>query len=82
VLATKNKLRIILSSIPIIISIYFVGGMRVNMIAVTLFLYFIVIEKKTNNIFIIILLIYLSIKTIPFIYNIIQFGDGFAGKLI
>ena len=82
ILATKNRLKIILTSVPIIISIYLLGGMRVNMIAVTIFLYYLIKEKKTNNIFVHSLLIYFTIKSIPFISNIYQLGDGFAGKLI
>ncbi|WP_028573683.1 hypothetical protein [Desulfonatronovibrio hydrogenovorans] len=79
--ATKNRFRVLIAFIPIIVTIYFLGGMRVNMIAVTIFFYLMLIEGRLTHPVAICLLMYFSVKSIPFVYNIITYGSGFAGFL-
>lgn len=54
-----------------------VGPERVNMIAVTAFIYFVVTERKTSNPLAIGLMLYFSVKTIDFVQQIFQYGNGY-----
>ncbi len=76
-IVTRNRWRMCLLLLPLYPSILLLGGMRVNMIAVTLVLYSFMQEGKMNHPFVILLLIYFSIKSIPFVNNILLYGDGF-----
>lgn len=58
------------------------GGDRVNMIAFSLTVYFLVVEEnltriKFDHLPFLAVLVYLSYKTIDFVYNIISYGNGF-----
>jgi len=78
---SKKRFRIfliVLPSIPLIMSI---GGTRFNMIAITLIIYLLMEERKLHHPLIYLLMAYFSIKSIPFVNNIILYGDGFAGYL-
>ena len=77
----KDKFLIFVTSIPLIIAILLVGGQRVNMIAVTIYLGLFVINRKTSHPLVLLLLFYFSLKTIPFVQNIYTLNDGFAGPL-
>ena len=77
----RDKFLVILTSMPLIIAILLVGGQRVNMIAVTIYLGLFVINKKTSHPLVLLLLFYFSLKTIPFVQNIYTLNDGFAGPL-
>jgi len=78
---TRYRLRMIIGLLPMAIAAYILGGLRVNMIAVTLVVYLIVIEQRTKHLFFVILMVYLSVKSIPFVYNILKNGNGFNGYL-
>lgn len=77
----RDKFLVIITSIPLIIAILLVGGQRVNMIAVTIYLGLFVINRKTSHPLVLLLLFYFSLKTIPFVQNIYTLNDGFAGPL-
>jgi len=77
--ATKNRLRMFLVLLPLFPAVVLLGGERVNMIAVSLVIYYLLIEERLNRPLPILLLCYFSIQSIFFISNIIQFGDGFYG---
>ena len=78
IFATKNRWRMILLLLPMYPAVSILGGQRVNMIAVTLVIYFLATERMLNHPFVLFLLFYFSIKSIPFIYNILKYGTGFA----
>jgi len=78
VLATKHKLRILMILLPFYPMIALLGGIRVNMLAVVAVIYFLMVEKKLNHPAMVALLIYFSFKSIPFVHNVIVYGNGFA----
>lgn len=75
---SRNRIRMFLALLPMIPAVAILGGDRVNMIAFTLVIYFLMEERRLNHPLIYILMTYLSIKTIPFVYKIILYGDGFV----
>lgn len=74
----KNKLRVTLVLFSTLPFIMVLGGSRVNMISFTLVIYFLILEKRQNTIPVYALMLYMSIKSIPFILNIYASGDGFT----
>ena len=78
IFATKNRWRMFLLILPMYPAVAILGGQRVNMIAVTLAIYLLITERALNHPFVLLLLLYFSFKSIPFIQNIILYGSGFA----
>ena len=74
----KSLKSAIIIFIPLYISIYFVSGDRINMIAYTYFLYFALRYKNGLNIGVFITSIYFFGKTVIFLSSINQFGHGFG----
>lgn len=74
---SNKRLRMILTIFPTIIAIAFLGDIRVNMIAVTLVIYNLMDEHRLDHPLVHLLLVYFSLKSIPFIYNIVLYGNGF-----
>ncbi|WP_215390195.1 hypothetical protein [Polynucleobacter sp. MWH-UH25E] len=64
----------ILPLLPIVIII---GGTRINMIAFTIAIYFLVKERKMNNLLVYFLMLYFSVKGLFFIEDVINTGQGF-----
>lgn len=54
------------------------GGSRVNMILFTAFLILVVEARKSNHPVVLVLLLYFAFRGFDFVYNVYQFGDGFA----
>jgi len=81
-LISKNRLRIFLMLLPLLIFSFILGDFRVNMISVSIFIYLLLIEDRLKHPLSIILLLYFSIKSYPFILNILKTGNGFNGWLI
>lgn len=77
-LVLNNKFPMLLALIFCSVLIFLIGPERMNMIAVTIFIYQVIIERKTSNPFILMLMLYFAIKTIFFVENILVFGNGFA----
>ena len=77
IFATRNRWRMILLLLPMYPAVTLLGGQRVNMIAVTLVLYILITERRLNHPFVLLLLFYFSLKSIPFILNIFIYGTGF-----
>jgi hypothetical protein len=73
----KDKVRIFLVLLPIVGAVFLLGGSRVNMIAVSLVIYFLAIEGRISSLVSLAFLSYFSFKSIGFIFNIIKYGDGF-----
>jgi hypothetical protein len=81
IFVTRDRFQMVFSMLPLFGAIFMIGTIRVNMIAVTLFIYILLKEYKLHHPLVILLLFYLSIKSIPFIYNIFIYGNGFDGWL-
>lgn len=81
ILVSRDRFRMILALSPLIVAVALIGGDRVNMIAVSLFIPILVFERRLNHPIVIVLLAYFSVKSIPFIQNIYHYGNGFAGPL-
>lgn len=47
------------------------------MIAVTLFIYFVSVHRKTNHPLTLTLMAYFSLKSIDYIFRIFSYGNGF-----
>tara|TARA_Y200000002_G_C22584087_1_gene622163 strand:+ start:261 stop:1130 length:870 start_codon:yes stop_codon:yes gene_type:complete len=60
------------------ILIFLIGPERMNMIAVTIFIYQVIIEGKTNNPAVLTLMLYFAVKSVPFVEKVLVFGNGFA----
>lgn len=77
-LLVENKLRVFLVLLSIMPFLVAFGGSRVNMIAFTAIIYFIILEGRQNTIPVYALMLYMSLKSIPFVLNIYTYGNGFA----
>jgi len=77
-LATRNRWRMIVALLPLYPAVLILGGQRINMIAVTLAIYFLIKEKQLSHPLVLLLLFYFSLKSIPFIVNIAKYGSGFG----
>ena len=75
---SHKRFRMFLVLLPMIPAIAILGGMRVNMIAVTLVIYYLMEERRLHHPLVYLLMAYFSIKTIPFVNKVILYGDGFA----
>ncbi len=64
-----------------IIPTLLLDGSRVNMISYTIFFYLMMVENRLGHKLNILILIYLALKSIPFIKNIFINGSGFRGFL-
>ncbi|MDY6992239.1 MAG: hypothetical protein SVR94_06490 [Pseudomonadota bacterium] len=73
-----NRSRMLLLILPLYPFVIILGGDRVNMMAVTLVIYQLMIEGRMHHPLIYLLLVYFSSKSIPFVNNIIIHGNGFA----
>ncbi len=64
------------------IFVFLLGGDRVNMIAISLVLYYLIQERLLNNPLVIILLSYFTFKSVGFIQSIFLYGDGFRSSFL
>ena len=78
---TNRKLEMTFAFIPLFIAAALLGGTRVNMIAFTVVFGFLLFQKRVSHPLFILLLLYYSIKSVPFIKNIYIFNNGFGGSL-
>lgn len=76
--ASKDRLRMLMAIAPMFFFVALLGGMRVNMIAVTIVIYLLMTEERLAHPASLVLLLYLSVKSIPFVRNIVMYGNGFA----
>ena len=76
---TANRFRMFLILAPMYPAIAVLGGMRVNMIAVVLVVYYLMTEKCLHHPLIYALMVYFTLKSIMFVQNIYMYGDGFYG---
>ena len=76
-IATKDRFRMILVILPLIPATLLLGDERLNMIAFTLGIYFLMIERRLSHPLILMLLLYFSIKGIDFLYRVFVHGSGY-----
>ncbi len=74
---SRKRLRMILVLLPLFPLIMLIGSIRINMIAVTLVIYFLMIERRIHHPLIYLIMTYFSVKTIGYVYRILTAGDGF-----
>ena len=74
---SKNKIKILITCLTFIPFLILLGGTRVNMIIFTLVIYLLTLEGRQNNMPVFCLMLYMSIKTIPFVFNVLENGTGF-----
>ena len=77
----RDKFKHTITLLSLVPALILLGGSRVNMIIYSLVVFLLVTERRQNNIFIYSLAIYFSIKSVPFIESIYEYGDGFYGLL-
>lgn len=75
---TNNRLRMMSALFPLFIAVQLWGGSQVNIVAVCTLLYLLLIERRLNHPLAILLMVYFSLKSIYFVWNILEYGDGFA----
>jgi len=78
----KDRVRMGLMLITMMAAIFLLGGMRVNMIAFSLFLYLLILEGRLQHPLVLALLAYFSLKSVFFVRNIFIYGNGFGGWLL
>lgn len=74
----ENKLRTVFTMLPLIIMTLAVGGSRLNMIAVTVFLYMAIKDQKTGNPAVLLVMCYFAFKSVVFVRDILLYGTGFG----
>lgn len=74
---TRNRARMCCVLAPLYVAISFIGGTRVNMIAVFLVFYLLMLEQRLQHPLIYFLMLYFLYKAVFFIENILLYGDGF-----
>lgn len=77
-----DRVRMGLMLIAMMVAIFLLGGMRVNMVAFSLFVYLVMIEGRLQHPLVLTLLGYLSLKSVFFVKNIFTNGNGFSGWLL
>lgn len=75
----KNKFSFFLMFSVVAVFVLLVGEERVNMIAFFLSLFFLMLEGRADHPLFLLIMLYFSIKSIPFVNNIILYGNGFYG---
>lgn len=74
---SKQRLHVLmLLTLPLIATFVFGGG-RMNMITATVFVYTVVRESRTGHPLVLLLMAYLSFKSIGYIDSVLQYGTGF-----
>jgi hypothetical protein len=74
----KNKIKLLASMFPFVCASAIIGGERINIMAVSVVIGLLLFENRLSHPLSILLLIYFSLKSISFIFNIYIHGDGFA----
>lgn len=74
--STCDRLRMSMLLFPLALSAFRIGGDRINMIAFTLVIYFLMMEKRLTSLPVVFLLSYFTLKSLPFVRDIYVHGDG------
>ncbi|KMS50683.1 hypothetical protein V474_06180 [Novosphingobium barchaimii LL02] len=74
---SRERLHVLMMlTLPLIATFVFGGG-RMNMITATVFVYIVVRESRTGHPLVLLLMAYLSFKSIGYIDSVLQYGTGF-----
>ncbi|MCL5041538.1 MAG: hypothetical protein M1440_03540 [Gammaproteobacteria bacterium] len=76
-LASKDWKRMIVLLLPCYPIIFLLGGERGNMVAVTIALWLLMVERRLNHPAVLVMLTYFSWKSVGFVRNIVLYGNGF-----
>jgi hypothetical protein len=76
-LYTKNRMDVVLKFTPLIIAIFLVGGDRLNLFAYAIFMSYALTYKRGLNYGVLFSTIYFANKSVDFIINIIDTGQGY-----
>lgn len=76
----RDRVQIICWMLPAIIAATLVGGARVNMIGFTIFMFLVIEERHAKHPIVLVILAYFSYKSIAFLQNVFEYGDGFANE--
>lgn len=74
---SKKKMETFIMFIPMVITVYMVGGDRVNVLGYFAFLYYAMQFKGGWNFGVLATSAYFSFASIDFLVNVFQYGDGF-----
>jgi hypothetical protein len=74
---TRHRLRMVLALLPMFVTMLLIKRAEINMIAFTVVLFLLVVEQRLAHPLAYALLGYLSLKSIPYVDNILLYGDGF-----
>jgi len=77
VIVLRRKQAFLVGLLPIAMAAAVFGASRLNVMAVTFLLYLAVTERRLSHPLVLALLVYFSLKSIPFIENIYIWGDGY-----
>ena len=77
-LASANKFRLFLTLLPLSVPIVLIGSFRLNIVVSTVLFSLLLVERRITHPASMLLLVYFSLKSIPFIVNIYAKGNGFA----
>lgn len=74
---SRERLQVLMMLILPLIATFVFGGGRMNMITATIFVYIVVRESRTGHPLVLLLMAYLSFKSIGYIDSVLQYGTGF-----
>jgi len=74
---TRQPFRLFISMAPLIVLAWLLGDFRINMIIFIVGMYLLIIEGRSNHPLAIVMMLYFSLKSLPFIYRIYLYGHGF-----
>ena len=77
-LVTENRKNMFATLLIPLVATFILGGQRVNMLTVSIFLYVVLKEEKTNHPVVLLLMAYLSYKSIDFMQDVLTYGTGFV----
>ena len=80
VFLSKSKFKSVMILMPFYPLILFLGDERINMMAFLIFSYSLVLEQNFRGYIVSFLLLYFSFKSMLFLINILEFGNGFYSK--
>lgn len=77
ILIFNKKSEVLISLAACALFSLIVGPERVNMIAVSLFIYFSVLYRKASHPLTFVIMAYFSLKSIDYLFRVFSYGDGF-----
>lgn len=76
-LVTSDRLNMAITLSFPLVATFILGGDRVNMLAISIFIYLVLREGKTKHPAVIVIMAYLSYKSLDFIQNVLAYGTGY-----